>query len=102
VVFGEKSDRVTGYMGLRFEYGGHREILPVLDPTHDGLEFSITSKIRETRDDVDHIRHRFGVIAQHDEIKVGETNLLPATGSSQGPSIQGVIAQAFPSYAIEP
>jgi hypothetical protein len=94
---------VRGFMGLAFEYGGEREAIAYLDPDRlDGLEYWIATKIRETRDKADHIRHRIGIVSQHDEIKLSEANLVPSKDArGDGPSIRGIFEQAFPNYPIE-
>jgi len=43
-----------------------------------GLELLISNKVREIRDEADHIRQRIGVLAQHDEIKLTDKNLIPS------------------------
>lgn len=90
-----------GYLGLAFEYGGEIEIIPIIEPDRsDGLEFWITNKIRELRDKADGIRHKIGVVSGHQEIKLTDRNLVSAKDPGAGPSIQGIIETAFPSYEI--
>jgi gliding motility-associatede transport system auxiliary component len=109
VAFGEGSETgedqasiAQGYMGLVFKYGSEKEVIPIIQPDRaDGLEFWISNKIREIRDKADSIHHKIGVISGKDEIKLSDTNLVPSQGRGQGPSIKGIIDQAFPFYKIE-
>ena len=108
--FGEGSETgedqasiAQGYMGLVFKYGSEKDKIPFLSPDRaDGLEFWITNKIREVRDKADSVKHRIGVVTGKDEIKLSDANLVPSQGRGQGgPSIKGVIEQAFPFYKLE-
>ncbi|HMI82514.1 MAG TPA: Gldg family protein [Polyangiaceae bacterium] len=109
VAFGESSETgedqasiAQGYMGLVFKYGSEKETIPIIQPDRaDGLEFWISNKIREIRDKADNIHHKIGVITGKDEIKLTDTNLVPTQGQRGGPSIKGIIDQAFPFYKIE-
>ena len=100
---GEDQASITqGYMGLVFKYGAERTTIPMLSPERaEGLEFWITNQIREIRDKGDKIKHKVGVLTGHDEIKLTDTNLVPAQGQRGGPSMKGVIDQAFPFYEID-
>ena len=90
-------------MGLVFKYGSEKETIPIIQPDRaDGLEFWISNKIREIRDKADNINHKIGVVTGKDEIKLTDTNLVPAArGQRGGPSIKGIIEQAFPFYKFE-
>jgi hypothetical protein len=109
VAFGEGSETgedqasiAQGYMGLVFKYGSEKEVIPIIQPDRaDGLEFWISNKVREIRDKADNIHHKIGVVSGKDEIKLSDTNLVPAQGRGGGPSIKGIIDQAFPFYKIE-
>jgi len=92
-----------GYMGLVFKYGSEKTVIPFLSPgQNDGLEFWITNKIREIRDKADDIKHRIGVVTEHDELKLDDQNLVPKQGKQQGaPSMKSIIEQAFPFYKVE-
>ena len=109
VAFGESSETgedqasiAQGYMGLVFKYGSEKDTIPIMQPdsTH-GLEFWISNKVREIRDKADSIHRKIGVIGGKDEIKLSDTNLVPSQGQRGGPSIKGIIDQAFPFYKIE-
>src|SRR5262245_11052832 len=107
--FGEGSETgedqasiAQGYMGLVFKYGSEKEVIPIIQHDRaDGLEFWISNKIREIRDKADSIHHKIGVVSGKDEIKLSDTNLIPSQGQRGGPSIKGIIDQAFPFYKIE-
>lgn len=109
MAFGESSetgeDQATiaqGYMGLVFKYGSEKENIPAVSPDRaDGLEFWITNKIRTIRDKADSITHKIGVITGHDELKLSETNLVPAQGRGGGPSMRAIIERNFPFYKFE-
>ncbi len=108
VAFGEGSETgedqasiAQGYMGLVFKYGSEKEVIPIIQPDNaNGLEFWISNKIREIRDKADDIHHKIGVITGKDEIKLSDANLV-AGQRGQGPSMKGIIDQAFPFYKIE-
>ena len=107
--FGEASDTedkaavAQGFMGLVFKYGGEtdpKNSLKFLPPDRtDGLEFWITNKIREVRDNGDGIKHKIGILTGHDEIKPSETNLVPSNMGKY--AIQGIITQNFPFYQFQ-
>jgi len=109
VAFGEGSETgedqasiAQGYMGLVFKYGSEKDTIPIIQPDRaDGLEFWISNKIREVRDKADSISHKIGVVTGKDEIKLSDSNLIPAQGQGKGPSIKGIIDQAFPFYKLE-
>ncbi len=109
VAFGEGSETgedqasiAQGYMGLVFKYGSEKDTIPIIQPDRaDGLEFWISNKIREIRDKADNLNRKIGVVTGKDEIKLSDTNLIPAQGRGGGPSIKGIIDQAFPFYKIE-
>src|SRR3954471_6693105 len=98
---GEDQASITqGYMGLVLKYGTEKAVIPQIPA--EGLEFWITNKIREIRDKSENIKHRIGVITGKDELKLSDANLVPKQGKGgQGPSMQGIIEQAFPFYKLE-
>ena len=99
---GEDQASITqGYMGLVLKYGSEKAVIPQIMQS-EGLEFWITNKIREIRDKADNIKHRVGVITGKDEFKLSDANLVAKQGKGgQGPSMQGIIEQAFPFYKLE-
>jgi len=99
---GEDQASITqGYMGLVLKYGSEKAVIPQIMQA-EGLEFWITNKIREIRDKSENIKHRIGVITGKDEFKLTDANLVPKQGKGQGgPTMQGIIEQAFPFYKIE-
>jgi ABC-type uncharacterized transport system involved in gliding motility auxiliary subunit len=109
MAFGESSetgeDQATitqGYMGLVFKYGSEKDNIPAVSPDRaDGLEFWITNKIRTIRDKADSITHKVGVITGKDELKLSDTNLVPAQGRGGGPSMRTIIERNFPFYKFE-
>ena len=98
---GEDQASITqGYMGLVLKYGSEKAVIPQIPG--EGLEFWITNKIREIRDKSENIKHRIGVVTGKDEFKLSDANLVPKQGKQgAGPSMQGIIEQAFPFYKIE-
>jgi ABC-type uncharacterized transport system involved in gliding motility auxiliary subunit len=92
-----------GYMGIVFKYGSEKAVIPFLNPGQaEGLEFWMTNKIAEIRNKADEIKHRIGVISEHDELKLTDANLVPKQGGGRGaPSMQSIIEQAFPFYKVE-
>lgn len=95
----DKIELAKGYMGLVINYGSERDAIKQLSPDNNtGLEFWITNKIREVRDKGDSIKHKIGVLAGHDEIKLSEPNLLPSNAGKA--TMQGIISQYFPFYTF--
>ena len=99
---GEDQASITqGYMGLVLKYGSEKAVIPQIMQA-EGLEFWITNKIREIRDKAENIKHRIGVVTGKDEFKLTDANLVPKQGKGGGgPSMQGIIEQAFPFYKLE-
>jgi ABC-type uncharacterized transport system involved in gliding motility auxiliary subunit len=99
---GEDQASITqGYMGLVLKYGSEKAVIPQIMQA-EGLEFWITNKIREIRDKAENIKHRIGVVTGKDEFKLSDANLVPKQGKGGGgPTMQGIIEQAFPFYKIE-
>lgn len=109
MTFGESSatsgDQATiaqGYMGLVFKYKSEKDVIPQLNPGQaDGLEFWITNQIREIFDKAETLKHKVGIVTNKDELKLSDNNLVPRQGQQGSPSIQQILTQAFPFYAIE-
>ncbi len=104
--FGEASDTedkaavTMGFMGLVLKYGSEKDAIKSLQPERtDGLEFWITNKIRELRDKGDGVKHKIGVVSGKDEIKLTDTNLVPANMGKF--SIQQIVTQNFPFYTFQ-
>jgi hypothetical protein len=98
---GDKTTMTQGYMGVVFEYGSEREVIPILHPEWtQGLEFWITNKIREIRDRADDLHQKIGAITK-DGIKITDQHLIPPQGGRPGPSIKSILDQALPFYKIE-
>ena len=94
----DKAEFAKGYMGLVINYGAERDVIKVLSPDNNtGMEFWITNKIREVRDKGDNLKHKIGLLTGHDEMKLSEPNLVPAS-SGQKPNLQGIVTQYFPFY----
>lgn len=99
---GDQMSIAQGYLGLVLKYGSEKEVIPQLSPGNsDGLEFWISNKIRELRDNADDIKHRIGVVIEKDELKLTDTNLLPRQGGQgAGPNFKAILSQAFPFYEL--
>jgi ABC-type transport system involved in multi-copper enzyme maturation permease subunit len=100
----DQAQIAQGYMGLVFLYGNEKDVIAVLSPEGaQGLEFWISNKIREVRDKADDIFRRVGLITGKDEIKLGDTNLVPSPegGGRGAPSMRSVMENAFPYYKFE-
>lgn len=96
---GHEAGNAQGYMGLVFRYGDEKDVIPLLSPDQaNGLEFLISSKLCDLRDKVDEVKHRVGVLAAHDEMKLSEANLVAAKLGH--PSMQQIITRNFPSYEL--
>ena len=94
----DKAEFAKGYMGLVINYGAERDVIKVLSPDNNtGMEFWITNKIREVRDKGDNLKHKIGLLTGHDEMKLSEPNLVPAS-SGQKPTLQAIVTQYFPFY----
>jgi ABC-type uncharacterized transport system involved in gliding motility auxiliary subunit len=105
--FGEASETdeqkgavAQGFMGIVLKYGAEKDAIKFLPPERsDGLEFWITNKIREIRDRGDNIKHKIGVLTGHEELKLTDSNLVPAQMGK--PSMQQIITQNFPFYTLQ-
>lgn len=98
---GDQATITRGYMGLVFEYGSEKEVIPILHPDQtQGLEFWITNKIREIRDRAEDQYQKVGVITK-EGIKLTDATLVPPQGGRPGPNIQSILQQALPFYKIE-
>ena len=98
---GDQATITRGFMGMVFEYGSEKEVIPILSPDQtQGLEFWITNKIREIRDRADDSATKVGVIVK-EGIKLTDANLVPPQGGAPGPHIKGILEQALPFYKIE-
>lgn len=97
----EKGDgaKITqGFLGIVLKYGSEESVIPALHPGRgDGLEFMITNEIREIKDKNDDIKHRIGLITGKEEIKLGNTDLVPR----QQASFQAIITQNWSFYNLE-
>lgn len=97
----EKGDgaKITqGFLGIVLKYGSEQAVIPALHPGRgDGLEFMITNEIREIKDKNDDIKHRIGLITGKEEIKLGNTDLVP----NQQASFQAIITQNWAFYNLE-
>lgn len=93
----EKASVTQGFMGIVFKYGSEKDAIKFLPPDRsEGLEFWITNKIREVRDKGDNIKHKIGIVTGKDELKLTDTNLVPANMGK--PSLQQIVLQNFPFY----
>ncbi len=98
---GDSDTQVQGYMGIVFEYGTEKEVIPVISPEQNvGLEFWVTNKIREIRDRADDAYQKVGVIVK-EGIKLSDAHLVPPQGGRGGPTIKSILQQALPFYKIE-
>jgi ABC-type uncharacterized transport system involved in gliding motility auxiliary subunit len=60
---GDQTTIAQGFLGMVFEYGSEKEVIPVLSPENTtGLEFWVTNKIREIRDRAEDLYQKVGVI----------------------------------------
>jgi ABC-type uncharacterized transport system involved in gliding motility auxiliary subunit len=96
---GDSTTIAQGFMGMVFEYGTEKDVIPALMPGQFdyGLEFQITTKIRQIKDKADNTKPKVGLV-QKPGLKLSDSNLMPAQGGQQGPSVRQVIDQYFPFY----
>ncbi|MCH2109803.1 MAG: GldG family protein, partial [Polyangiaceae bacterium] len=98
----DRASITQGFLGLVFKYGSEKAVIPALHPAYnEGLEFFISNKIREIRDKNDDIKHKIGLITGKGELKLSDRNLVPRQGQQGSPSLQEIITQNFPFYALE-
>ena len=84
-------------MGIVLSYKGERDTIKALAPdAQTGLEFWISNKMRELRDRAEGVKRTLGVLAGHDEVRLSDTTLIPRQLGT--PSLQGILAQYFPTY----
>ncbi|MBI4955784.1 MAG: GldG family protein [Myxococcales bacterium] len=88
------------FMGIVFRYGAGKDQIPLLAPgqADQGLEFWITNKIREVRDNADGLKQKVGVITGKEEIKLSDANLVPPEQGQH--NMKGILERAFPFYEI--
>jgi hypothetical protein len=99
---GDGERRSTALLGIALRYGKSSKVIPQLFPeTAHGLEFWLSNKVREIRDLEDGIVQRVGVLAGKAEIKLTDPHLVPGPAVRPGPSILGIIEQAFPYYSVD-
>jgi hypothetical protein len=92
---------VTGYMGLAFRYGSVSDVIPMLSlDSKDELDFWITMKLREVRDQADHKKRRIGVLTGHGELLLDGDNLVPRQANKKGPSLRDIIVQNFAFFDL--
>jgi hypothetical protein len=100
--YGDGERRSTGLLGIALRYGKSTKVIPQLFPeSAHGLEFWLSNKVREIRDLEDGIVQRVGVLAGKAEIKLTDPHLVPNPTVRPGPSILGIIEQAFPYYSVD-
>jgi hypothetical protein len=108
VAFGERDGAAgttihRGFMGLAMSYRGERETLPIFSPgVPKGLGYWIVSRLRELRDRAEGRKLRIGVVSGKGEIKLSDPVLLAAGPGEHRPTLQSILADAVPFYAIEP
>ncbi len=96
---GDQATIARGFMGMLFKYGEAQATIPLLVPEQDqGLEFWISSKIREVRDKSEERKQKIGVITGKDEIKLTDQNLVPPQMGKH--SIKSILQNALPGYEI--
>lgn len=99
---GEATVRNDGYVGLLLRYQGEQRVIPQLSPgIPEGLEFWFSSKIHEIRDQAEGIKRRIGVVIGKGELTLADQNLIAWQTERKAPSIQSILAQAFPFYQLE-
>ncbi len=99
----DKASIAQGYMGIVFEYGAEKEVIPVLSPDPNGrtgLEFWITHKIRLIRDKVEDDYPLVGLVKKPG-LSINDANLVPGGGRGKGPTVKSVLQQHFPFYKFE-
>ena len=97
-----RSATSQGFMGLVFKYRDEKTVIPQLLLESQGLEFWVTNKIREIRDRADGVSRRIGVVSGKGELRLSDAYLAPRKSSgAAGPTLQGIMGQAFPFYRFE-
>jgi hypothetical protein len=90
---------VRGCFGLAFRYQSERDVIPLLLPNrHRGLEYWITTVIRELRDKAEKRVRRIGVISGKHELALSAPLLVTGPDSL---NVVSVVEQAFPFYDLE-
>ena len=90
----------NGYSGVVLRYAGARDTIKYLPPSvTNGLEFWITSKIREVHAREDHAGYHLAVATGHGETSLRAANLVPRSAGGS-PNVQAVIEQNFPFYGL--
>lgn len=98
---GDGSKVTPGYLGLVLKYGNEQVPIPLHPQMAVGLEFVISSKIRELRSKVDDVTFKIGVVSGKSEVKLSDENLLRRDPRQQGVTLDTVLKTNFPYYQFE-
>lgn len=98
---GEGSTVTPGYLGLIIKYGNEQVPIPLQPQQAAGLEFFISSKIRELRSTVDDVTFKIGVVSGKGELKLSDPNLVRRDPQRPGPTLDQVVKANFPFYQFE-
>lgn len=99
---GNQASLAQGYMGIVLKYKTEKETIPQLAPGWEqGLEFMISSKIRQLRDRADKSKPKVGILKGKDELTLEDPNLTARQGQGGGVNLKGVVDQWFPFYDFE-
>ena len=98
---GNPSDATRVFNGLVLHYGKEKATMPFIEPSHpEGLEFWVTSKLREIVAKEDGRAIKVGILVGHGEFKLTDRNLVP--GQMGVATIQTIISQNMPYYTLVP
>ncbi len=98
---GDGSKVTPGYLGLVLKYGNEQVPIPLHPQMAVGLEFVISSKIRELRSKVDSVTFKIGVVSGKSEVKLSDENLLRRDPRQKGVTLDTVLKTNFPYYQFE-
>ncbi|NOU32566.1 MAG: GldG family protein [Polyangiaceae bacterium] len=91
---------VYGYFGVVLSYGKATGTIKSLQPTDRlGVEYLLSAKIRELREEAQAATHRIGVVGGHGEDALSATLLVPPDLGRA--NLDAIVAQNFPYYRFE-
>ena len=96
-------DGTRGYAGIALSYRGQRDTLPrVTREMAPYLRRFLAARVRELWSQTHQRPTRIGVVQGRKGVRLSDPNLVAGDGTNGAPSLWTVIANAFPSYALEP
>jgi hypothetical protein len=100
VATSEETEGRKGFMGLVLSSGRSSSVLKLTpsDRADQTLVFWLGRVLHELRDHSNRVHHSIGLLVRHDEVRLSESNLVPASAGTY--SARGIIETNFEQYAF--